>query len=53
MDHLTVDWTDLAEHPKPGSFLNELAPKESVDSWPLAITISTQSGACPYTGSRL
>jgi hypothetical protein len=29
------------------------ALKESVDSWPLAITISTHSGARPYTGNRL
>lgn len=42
------------ERPKPDWLLvNQSAPKESVDSWPLAITISTQSGARPYTGNRL
>jgi len=44
----------LMGRPKPDWLnFNQLAPKESVDSWPLAITITTQSGARLYTGIRL
>ena len=32
---------------------NELAPKESVDSWPLAITTATHLGARLHAGNRL
>lgn len=41
------------ETPEAGlSIIDEVAPEESVDCWPLAINSSTQSGARPYAGSH-
>ena len=34
------------------SNIDEAAPKESVDCWPLAINSTTQLGVRPYVGSR-